>query len=495
MTTLARQAAIWLLLTLAIASCGRAPVPADAPVSAPRAGLMPADPDLADPDLADPPLAALVQAALADDYAYDKLGELCDAVGSRLVGSPGMKRAIAWSQQSLRDAGCDSVWIEPVTVPHWTRGQEWARCVAPVAFDMDMVGMGLSEGTGGEVVEAEVMAVRDWDEFEARKGEASGKIVLFDMPWEGYGKTVQYRVKGASTVARHGAVACLIRSVTGVSLGAPHTGMMRYEDDAPRIPIAALTVEAAGRLRRMCDRGLKPRVQLSMEATNHDSTTSYNVIGEIRGRERPDQIVLVSGHLDSWDVGTGAHDDGAGVVLSMAAARLVLKQVGPPRRTVRVVHFTAEEIGVYGGKAYLAAHRHELDRHVLALESDSGAFEPRGFTVDADSTIVDELARRLAPLAALAPGDWSVRKGGSGADVGSIVREGVTGVGHRVDTTHYFDVHHSRADTFDKIDPDALARNVAAIAGLIHVVADNPADLGPAPLASLPGGSNTSGGH
>jgi carboxypeptidase Q len=444
---------------------------------------------------ADPQLDAIVDGALADPWAYDKLGELCDTVGHRLTASPGMKRAIAWSERTLREAGCDTVWREPVTVPHWTRGEEWARCVAPVAFDLDMVSMGLSEGTGGEPLEAEVLAVRDWEEFEARKDEARGKIVLFNMPWEGYGKTVQYRVKGASTVARHGAVACLIRSVTDVSLGAPHTGMMRYEDDAPRIPMAALTVEDAGRLHRMCQRGLKPRVRLSMEATNHDSTTSWNVIGDIRGRERPDEIVLVSGHLDSWDVGTGAHDDGAGVVLTMAAARQLLQQGLRPRRTVRVVHYTCEEMGVYGGKAYLAAHRHELDRHVIALESDSGAFPPRGFTVDADSTVVAELARRAAPLARLAPEHWRVRKGGSGADVGFIVREGVTGVGHRVDTSHYFDVHHSRADTFDKIDPDALARNVAAVAGLIYLVAETPADLGPAPLASLPGGSPHSGGH
>jgi carboxypeptidase Q len=364
-----------------------------------------------------------------------------------------------------------------------------------VEFELDMLSMGLSDGTGGEVLEAEVLAVRDWEELEARQAEAAGKIVLFNPPWEGYGKTVQYRVKGASVAARHGAVACLIRSVTGVSLGAPHTGMMRYADDAPRIPIAALTVEDAGRLHRMCERGLKPRVQLAMEAANHDSTVSYNVIGDIRGREIPQDIVLISGHLDSWDVGTCAQDDGAGVVLALAAARQLLQQDLRPRRTVRVVHYTSEEMGGTGGRAYRDAHRHELERHVLALESDSGSFAPRGFSVDADSTIIAELARRAAPLARLAPEHWAVVKGGSGVDVGFIVREGVTGVGHRVDTTHYFDVHHSRADTFEKIDPLDLARNVAAIAGLTYLVAEFPADLGPAPVASLPGGTNTVGGH
>ena len=443
----------------------------------------------------DAQLDALIDAALADGYAYQKLGELCDAVGHRLVGSSGLERAIEWSERSLVEAGCDSVWLEPVTVPYWTRGREWARCVAPVEFDLDMLSMGLSDGTDGQPIEAEVMAVRDWDEFEARQDEAAGKIVLFNMPWEGYGTSVRYRVDGASVVARHGAVACLIRSVTGVSLGAPHTGMMRYKDDAPRIPMAALTVEDAGRLHRMCLMGLKPRIQLSMEATNHDSITSYNVIGDFRGRTKPEQIVLVSGHLDSWDVGTGANDDGAGVVQTLAAARRIVQQGARPLRTVRVVHFTCEEMGGSGGQAYLAAHRAELDRHVFALESDSGSFAPRGFTVDADSTVVAELARRAAPLARLATGDWDVRKGGSGTDVSFIVKEGVTGVGHRVDTTHYFDYHHSRADTFDKVDPDELARNVAAIAGLIHVVANFPADLEPAPVATLPGGTPSAGGH
>jgi carboxypeptidase Q len=444
---------------------------------------------------ADSALAVLVDASLNDNYAYLKLGELCDTIGHRLVGSEGLERAIAWSQAAMREAGFDSVWLEPALVPRWTRGEEWARCVAPVDFRLDMLSMGLSDGTDGRVIEAEVMAVRDWTEFEARQDEAAGKIVLFDPPWESYGTTVQYRVKAASVVARHGAVACLIRSVTGVSLGAPHTGVMRYDPEAPRIPMAALTVEDAGRLHRLCRQGLKPRVQLSMAAANHDSITSYNVIGEIRGRRKPEQIVLVSGHLDSWDVGTGAQDDGAGAVLVLAAAREVLKHGGRPQRTVRVVHFTSEEMGGGGGKAYLAAHRHELDRHVLALESDSGSFAPRGFSVEADSLVIADLAARTRPLARLAPDDWSVKKGGSGTDVSFIVAEGVIGVGHRVDTTHYFDVHHSRADTFEKIDPTDLARNVAAIAGLIHLVAETPADLGPAPVASLPGGNPSVEGH
>lgn len=425
-------------------------------------------------------LETLVSAALADSYAYDKLAELCDEVGPRLVGSPGMERAIEWSQRSMREAGFDSVWLEPVTVPHWTRGREWARCTAPVEFELRISALGLSDGTGAgnpDGIEAEILAVRDFDELEARAAEVPGKIVLYDQPWEGYGKSVQYRVHGASRAAAHGAVAALVRSVTGHSLGSPHTGMMHYDDQQPRIPIAAVTVEDAGRLLRLERKGLKPRVRLYLEAENHGETTSWNVIGDIRGREKPEEIVLVSGHLDSWDVGTCAHDDGAGVALALGAGRLIAQQEPRPRRTVRVVHWTCEEMGGHGGKAYLEAHRDELDRHVLALESDSGSFAPRGFSVQADSLVVRAVAELAAPLAELAPQNWLVTAGGSGVDVGPIVREGVPGVGHRVEHDRYFDYHHSDADTFDKIDRDELARNAAAIAGLIWSVADGGDDL------------------
>ncbi|MFH2052372.1 MAG: M28 family peptidase [bacterium] len=431
------------------------------------------------------PLDRVMAAAAADTYTYALLSELCDTVGERLAGSEGMKRAVAWSRAAMIEAGCDSVWTEPVTVPHWTRGREWARCLGPVAFDLEMCGLGLSVGTGPEGIEGEVLAVRDFEELEARADEAAGRIVLFDPPWEGYGKTVQYRVNGASRAAAHGAVACLIRSVTDHSLGAPHTGVMRYADDVPRIPAAALTVEDAARLSSMCRRGLRPRVKLFMEAELHGETTCYNVIGDIRGTELPEEIVLVSGHLDSWDLGPNAHDDGAGCALALGSAALLLKHDMRPRRTIRIVHFTSEEFGGHGGRAYLEAHRHELDHHVLAIESDSGAFAPRGFSVQADSTVVAAIADLTAPLARLAPDRWQVEPGGSGVDIGPIVRAGVPGVGHRVEHELYFSYHHSRADSFDKIDRGDLALNVAAIAGLVLAVADDPVTLRP---HAAPGG-------
>lgn len=422
-------------------------------------------------------------------FAWRTLAGLCDLVGSRPAGSPQMARAVEWAVTTLRAAGFDSVWTEPVTVPVWQRGREWARCTGPVAFDMQMLGLGLSDGTGPDGVEAEVLVVRSFEELEQRAAEAQGRIVLFNMPWVDYGTTVQYRSKGASTAARHGAVACLIRSVTPFSLGTPHTGMMRYAADAPRIPAAALTVEDAGRLQRLADRGLRPRVHLYMEARNLGDGPCANVIADIRGAKWPEQVVLLGAHLDSWDVGTCAHDDAAGCAMMMAAARELMAAGARPARTVRVVLYTAEEIGVYGGRAYRDAHAGELDRHVAALESDSGAFAPRGFSVAGDSLAVERVRALAAPLAAL--GADAVSAGGSGADIGPLVERGVPGIGHRVEGDTYFHFHHSPADNLDKVDPALVNRNTAAIAGLARALADDPVQLprrepapAPAPASS-----------
>ncbi len=431
------------------------------------------------------PASAAAQETPTGTWAYRTLAELCDTIGPRLAGSPAMERAAAWAVRTMEAAGCDSVWTEPVPgVPHWTRGREWARCTAPVEFDLTLTGLGLSDGTPPGGVEAELLVVRDFDELETRAAEAAGRIVLFNMPWEGYGRTVQYRTRGASRAARHGAVAVLIRSVTPHSLATPHTGMMGYDDDAPRIPAAAITVEDAGRLQRLADAGHAPRVHLMMEARNHGETVCRNVIGEIRGSRWPEQIVLVAGHLDSWDVGTGAHDDGVGCVMMLAAARRLLAGGARPERTVRIVFYTAEEIGGVGGDAYRDRHLDELDRHVAALESDSGCFAPAGFTVQGDSLVVAAVAGHAVAVSGLGAG--KVSAGWSGVDIRPICELGVPGIGHRVDGSTYFHYHHSPADTFDKIDPELLERNVAAIAGLVGSICADPVPLrahGAAPRA------------
>ena len=421
------------------------------------------------------PLPPELATIVADDWAYDTLGELCDTVGHRLAGSDGMRRAAAWAVRTMEEAGFDSVWTEPVTVPHWTRGAEWARCTAPVPFDLTILGLGLSDGTGPEGIEAEILVVKDFDELDVRADEAAGRIVVFAPPWKNYGTNVRYRVNGASRAAAHGAVAVLVRSAAPDGQNNPHTGMMHYADDVPRIPAAAITAEDAGRLQRLTARGGILRVKLFMEAAVQGETTCHNVVGDIRGDRWPEQIVLVGGHLDSWDTGTGAHDDGAGCVMTLAAAREMLRDGGRPGRTVRMVFYTAEEIGAAGGRAYLDAHRDELDNHVAALESDSGGFAPAGFTVQADSLIIDQLAEYARPLEPL--GAAKVSKGWSGVDIRPICEMGVPGIGHRVHGERYFDYHHSPADTFDKVDRDDLTWNVAAIATLVRAIADDPVPL------------------
>jgi carboxypeptidase Q len=381
-----------------------------------------------------------------------------------------MDAAIEYATTTMREAGFDKVWTEPVLVPHWERGQEWARLTAPFEQKLDILGLGASVGTPPEGIEAEVLVVSGDEELSRRSAEAKGKIVLFFPQWQGYGSVVKYRGAGASLAAKHGALAALVRSATNVSLGTPHTGIMRYEDDIPQIPAAAVTVEDAARMDRLTKRGVTVKVRLMMEAKNLDAREQSNVIAELAGRELPDEIVLVGGHLDSWDVGTGAHDDGTGCAIMLGAVHLLHSLGLRPRRTIRVVLFDSEEQGGYGGRAYKEEHLGELDDHVAALESDSGGFAPIGFSVHADDTVIDRVKAYAASLRAI--GADGVEEGWAGVDIGPIVELGVPGIGHRVHGDHYFDVHHSPADTFDKVIPEELAANVAAAATLMWAIAE-----------------------
>ncbi|MBU0743564.1 M20/M25/M40 family metallo-hydrolase [bacterium] len=419
----------------------------------------------------------IVSSALADSSAYRLLEELCDIAGPRPSGSANYEAAAAWAMRRLREAGLVNVGREPVAVPHWVRGDESAWLLEPHAARLTMIGLGGSVGTPPGGLEADVLAVRDFDELEARADEAAGRFVLFDPPWEGYGETVRYRTRGAIAAARHGAVGCLIRSVTPAQDSTPHTGVMRYDegDTIPRIPAAALSVEDAARLHRQARRGLPVRVHLEMAARWHPDAASANVVAELTGRAHPEKIVLVGGHLDSWDVGCCAHDDGAGCVIAMEAASLLKRMGLQPRRTIRVVLFADEEMTQTGGRTYARDHADELANHVAALESDSGGYPPAGFTVRGDSLSINRLAEMTAPLAAL--GASEVSEGWGGVDISFLADAGVPLIGHRVHNDGYFDVHHSAADTIDKVDPGALQRNVAAVAALLWALAESPAAL------------------
>jgi carboxypeptidase Q len=301
---------------------------------------------------------------------------------------------------------------------------------------------------------------------------AQGKIVLFDVPFTTYGQTVAYRSNGAIEAARLGAVAVLIRSVASASLQTPHTGQMRYDTTVRRIPAAALSVEDAMLLRRMHDRGERVVVTLRMSARSLPDAQSRNVVAELRGRERPEEVVVVGGHIDSWDVGQGAVDDAGGSVAAWEAVRLLQRLGLRPRRTIRVVLWTNEENGLRGATAYRDRYSGELEHHVLAIESDGGVFSPQGFSVagsDATVAAVTDIAALLERV-----GATNVRRGGAGADVGPLVERGVPGAGLLVDGTKYFWYHHSAADTFDKIDAAEFNRCVAALAVLAYVAAEMP---------------------
>jgi carboxypeptidase Q len=417
----------------------------------------------------------IIAAAQADSAAYNRLAQMVDRFGNRLSGSASLEHTLDWIIEEMRRDGLANVHGEPVMVPVWVRGEESAELVEPRRMALPMMGLGGSIATPPEGITAEVLVVSSFDDLSAHAAQARGKIVLFDVPFTSYGQTVRYRVDGAVAAARVGAVASLIRSVTPNSQRSPHTGVMEYADSVRRIPHAALTLEDAMMLHRMQDRGERIVVRLKMSAQTLPDRPSRNVMGELVGREKPDEVVVMGGHTDSWDVGQGAMDDGGGVMVAWEAVRL-LKRLGlTPRRTIRVVGWVNEENGGRGGEGYLAAHRDAVSRHVLAIESDGGVFAPQGFGFqgsDSAFAIMQQIGILLEPI-----GAGSITRGGGGSDIAPLMRSGVPGMGLDVDGTRYFWYHHSNGDTVDKLDPHEMGLCVAAMAVMAYVVADLPEAL------------------
>jgi len=423
------------------------------------------------------PASRLVGAALADTAAWTRVAELTDTFGHRLAGSKGLEDAITWALAEMRQDGLENVRGEKVLVPHWVRGRETAEMVAPARHSLVMLGLGNSVGTPPAGIEAEAVVVRSFDELDARGAALKGKIVVYNVPWTGYGETVRYRSAGASRAAAYGAVGMLLRSVGQPGLRTPHTGALTYAPDQPRIPAAAIASEDADRLQRIQNRGETIVVRLMMEARMLPDAESANVIGEIVGRERPEEVVVLGCHLDSWDVGTGATDDGGGCIASWEAVRLMKKLGLRPRRTVRAVLFTNEENGLRGGLGYRDAHLAELANHVLMIETDGGVFRPLGFGFSGN----DQARATVKAVASLLAGLGATRIGpsGGGADIGPSVQAGkVPSMSLDVDASLYFTIHHTPADTVDKIEPTDIARCVAALAVMGYVVADLPTRLG-----------------
>lgn len=427
-----------------------------------------------------PTAQKLIAAALADQDGMRRLEYLCDRIGNRVSGSESLERAIRWAASEMKAAGLENVQTPPVKVPKWVRGKESAIMLEPVNKPLTMIGLGMSVGTPPEGITGNVVAVSSFDELKALgRAKVEGRIVLFDPAWQGYGQTVPYRTNGPSAAAKLGAKAVLVRSMTGASLQTPHTGATIYEDGAPKIPAAALSVEDAAMIHRLTGAGTPVQVRLSMEAHQEPDADSHNVMGEIRGREKPEEVVALGGHIDSWDIGQGANDDGSGIMAALEAVALIKKLGLHPRRTIRVVFWVNEENGGAGGRAYRAMVGDAIKSHVAAIEMDGGAEKPLGFGFG-DARTAPAAFQRAVDIGQLLSGidGGMMAPGGAGSDIEPLLADGVPGFGVRTVGTHYFDWHHTDADSFDKVVPREFQLNVASLAVLSYVLADMPERLG-----------------
>jgi carboxypeptidase Q len=432
------------------------------------------------------------QAALTSDYAYARLAYLCNNIGPRLSGSPQAQGAVNYVAAELRKLGLD-VKLEKVSVPHWVRGQEtgeltgFAGLTPNTTQKIVLTALGGSVATPKEGISAEVVVVSNFDELQALGRErVAGKIVLFNakfdqqladngFPGQAYGQAVIYRGIGASAAARLGAVAALNRSAGGADYRLPHTGALRYADDAPKIPAAAVASEDADLLAYLTKEG-PVKMHLVLTPQTLADEPSFNVVADLKGSEQPEQIVIVSGHLDSWDLGTGAIDDGAGVAMAMQAAQ-ILKQLGlRPKRTIRVIAWMNEENGLAGGRAYFEAHKAEMANHFAAIEADLGAGHPLGFSASGKP----EVLTLLQPLAVILQSQGAgVTRAveDTGSDIGPLRTAGVPTFDPIQDSRTYFNYHHTAADTLDKVNPKELQENCALIAALAYTLANMPQAL------------------
>jgi carboxypeptidase Q len=405
----------------------------------------------------------LISEALGSRLAFDRLAELCDTFGPRFTGSTNLEAAIDWSLTELKKDGFQNVRGEKVMAPHWVRGKESVEMMEPRRQILPMLGLGGSVGTPPEGVTAPVLVVKDFAELQERRKDARGRIVVFNTPFTEYRETVKIRYQGADEASAAGAVASLIRSVGPFSMQTPHTGGMRYSGEQRKIPHAAITIEYAEMLQRMQDRGVTPVLRVKMEALNLPDTLTRNVVAEIPGREHPEQVI-VSGHIDSWDVGTGAMDDGGGCLAAWEAARLMLKLGLRPRRTVRLVLWTNEENGMLGARTYRRDHDAELGNHLLAIESDAGVFKPTGFGVVCSEKAMPYLKEIGTLLSPIRPAE--LKAGCRGADVLRLLEGGVPAMHLEIDRPKYFWYHHTEADTIDKLDLRQFQECVAYLADM-----------------------------
>jgi Zn-dependent M28 family amino/carboxypeptidase len=482
-------------VALSIGGCRRA---TDAPAPAPTVAhtAQPSPLPLASASSISPPVATpiadafravtaeILAAGQSGSGAYEKLSFLTDRIGNRIAGSKRFDQAVAWAQKAMSSEGHENVHAEKVMVGYWERGEFALEIVSPAPQKLSATALGLSPATPKNGITAELVVVDSFEALEKLGSGVKGKIVLFNhvMPpytndaGSGYGDASKFRVRGPAAAAKLGAAAALTRSATARSLRSPHTGVTVFDAGQPRVPAAAVATEDADMLARLAASG-PVTLRLVLGAKDHGKVPSANVLGELRGRERPEEIVLLGAHLDSWDVGQGAHDDGAGCVIMMEAISILRRADRRPRRTIRVVLYTNEEHGMDGANGYAKDHAPELRNHVAAIESDGGSFEPVGLSYEGKAE--DRARAKLADLITLLEplGATKLTVGHSGTDLIPLGAAGVPRLGHSTNGATYFDYHHTEADTLDKVDPKILQTNAAMMAVVAYVLAEMPERL------------------
>lgn len=419
----------------------------------------------------------IVETALREQRGYEYLRELCE-FGPRLSGSENSINAINWAYEKMKSFGFDKVWLQPVMVPHWERGDVESCTILDLKKDLSVLALGGSIATPPEGITAEVIEVKTFTELEKRKDEAKGKIVFFSRALDqgkvntfaGYGGTVDQRVSGAIQAAKYGAVGVVIRSITTKYDNVPHTGVMDYVDSLTKIPAAALGNIDADFLSDELKKNPHLKINLKLNCKTLPDAQSYNVIGEIKGTEFPDEIVLVGGHFDSWDVGCGAHDNGAGCIQTLEVLDLMKRLDIKLKRTLRCVFFINEENGVRGATEYANYADTSKQTHLAVIESDRGAFTPIGFYAETDSTEILSRLQSWLPILEKANIEW-VRKGGSGVDVQKI-KNAKLHIGYVPDDQRYMDFHHSANDVFDAVHPREFELGAAAIAIMAYLLSE-----------------------
>lgn len=420
--------------------------------------------------------------SLTQGKSYDWLKYLTKGIGHRLSGSVGAAAAVEYTRQMLDTLGLDSVWLQPCMVPHWSRGEKEIVRISnsPMGSkDLRALALGNSIGTGPNGVSAEVVEVKSFDELKKLGIEkVKGKIVFFNRPFDpthlntfqAYGGAVEQRGQGASEAAKYGAVAAVVRSMSSGLTDEPHTGGLWYQEGVPPIPAVAISTNDAEILSGLLKTGAVS-IYIRTTCSNLSDQLSYNVIGEIKGSEKPDEIILVGGHLDSWDVGEGAHDDGTGCAQSMDVMQILKRLNYKPKRTIRCVLFMNEENGLVGGRVYADEAKKKGEYHLAAIESDRGGFTPRGFTMEGDP---ENFSKRFKVVSAwadlLSPYGLHLKRGGSGADISPLKSHKTLLIGFEPDSQRYFYYHHNAADVFETVNKRELELGVAAMTSLIYLI-------------------------